>query len=184
MSFVWFVLIGITAGWLAGQLVKGGGFGLVGDLVVGIVGALLGGFVVLGNAELKRCFSRGRVPTLAAGAALIAASIAAPGAPGVALRGVGAWILALGVFAFALHALGRLPTPPMALREMGLPFFILSRPVVVVVGYLLRDTAVRAGLRAAIVIALSLVCLVGLTLAVRRSNLLRFLFGLPPPERL
>lgn len=45
MAVVWFVLVGIAAGWLAGQFVKGGGFGLIGDLVVGIVGALLGGFI-------------------------------------------------------------------------------------------------------------------------------------------
>ena len=32
-------------GWLAGQLMKGGGFGVVGDIVVGVVGALLGGFL-------------------------------------------------------------------------------------------------------------------------------------------
>lgn len=45
MEFVWFALIGICAGWLAGQLTKGSGFGLQGDLVVGVIGALLGGFV-------------------------------------------------------------------------------------------------------------------------------------------
>ena len=45
MGFVWFLLIGLAAGWLAGQVMKGGGFGLVGDLIVGVVGALLGGFV-------------------------------------------------------------------------------------------------------------------------------------------
>ncbi|HYA21534.1 MAG TPA: GlsB/YeaQ/YmgE family stress response membrane protein [Burkholderiales bacterium] len=45
MEFIWFILIGLVAGWLAGQLVKGGGFGVVGDIVVGVVGALIGGFV-------------------------------------------------------------------------------------------------------------------------------------------
>jgi len=45
MNFVWFILIGLAAGWLAGQLVKGGGYGLVGDIVVGVIGALLGGFL-------------------------------------------------------------------------------------------------------------------------------------------
>jgi uncharacterized membrane protein YeaQ/YmgE (transglycosylase-associated protein family) len=45
MEFLWFILIGLAAGWLAGQLMKGGGFGLVGDLVVGVIGALLGGFL-------------------------------------------------------------------------------------------------------------------------------------------
>lgn len=45
MGILWFILIGIAAGWLAGQIMKGGGFGLVGDLVVGVVGALLGGYL-------------------------------------------------------------------------------------------------------------------------------------------
>ena len=45
MNFVWFILIGIAAGWLAGQIMKGGGFGLLGDLIVGVIGALLGGFL-------------------------------------------------------------------------------------------------------------------------------------------
>lgn len=45
MSLFWFLIVGIVAGWLAGKLVKGGGFGLIGDLVVGIVGALIGGFL-------------------------------------------------------------------------------------------------------------------------------------------
>jgi uncharacterized membrane protein YeaQ/YmgE (transglycosylase-associated protein family) len=43
LSLLWFLLIGLAAGWLAGQIVKGGGYGLVGDLVVGVIGALLGG---------------------------------------------------------------------------------------------------------------------------------------------
>lgn len=45
MNFLWFALIGLCAGWLAGQLVKGSGFGLVGDIVVGVVGSLLGGYL-------------------------------------------------------------------------------------------------------------------------------------------
>ena len=45
MEFVWFILIGLVAGWLAGQLMKGGGFGVIGDIVVGVLGALLGGFL-------------------------------------------------------------------------------------------------------------------------------------------
>lgn len=35
------LLVGIAAGWLAGQVVRGGGFGLVGDLIVGVVGAFV-----------------------------------------------------------------------------------------------------------------------------------------------
>jgi uncharacterized membrane protein YeaQ/YmgE (transglycosylase-associated protein family) len=45
MDIVWFLLIGLAAGWLAGQLMKGGGFGVVGDIVVGVIGAILGGFL-------------------------------------------------------------------------------------------------------------------------------------------
>jgi uncharacterized membrane protein YeaQ/YmgE (transglycosylase-associated protein family) len=45
MSFLWFILIGLAAGWLAGQIMKGGGFGIIGDLIVGVIGAILGGWV-------------------------------------------------------------------------------------------------------------------------------------------
>ncbi len=45
MSILWLLLVGLIAGWLAGQLVKGSGFGVVGDIVVGIVGALIGGWL-------------------------------------------------------------------------------------------------------------------------------------------
>ena len=45
MNLLWFLVVGVVAGWLAGVLVKGGGFGLVGDLVVGVIGAILGGFL-------------------------------------------------------------------------------------------------------------------------------------------
>ena len=45
MELVWFILVGLIAGWLAGMIVQGGGYGLVGDIVVGILGALLGGFL-------------------------------------------------------------------------------------------------------------------------------------------
>jgi uncharacterized membrane protein YeaQ/YmgE (transglycosylase-associated protein family) len=45
MQFIWFILVGLIAGWLAGKLMKGGGFGVIGDIVVGILGALVGGFI-------------------------------------------------------------------------------------------------------------------------------------------
>jgi len=45
MSVLWFLVVGLVAGWLAGMLVKGGGFGLIGDLVVGVIGAFLGGWL-------------------------------------------------------------------------------------------------------------------------------------------
>ena len=39
------ILIGLIAGWLAGLIVKGGGFGLIGDIVVGVIGAFVGGWL-------------------------------------------------------------------------------------------------------------------------------------------
>ena len=45
MNFIWFLLIGAFAGFLAGVIMKGGGFGLLGDLVLGILGAVLGGWL-------------------------------------------------------------------------------------------------------------------------------------------
>jgi uncharacterized membrane protein YeaQ/YmgE (transglycosylase-associated protein family) len=45
MQLLWFLTIGIAAGWLAGQLMKGGGYGLIGDLVIGVIGAFLGGWL-------------------------------------------------------------------------------------------------------------------------------------------
>ncbi|KEF42812.1 MAG: membrane protein [Cyanobium sp. CACIAM 14] len=50
MNVLLFLLVGVIAGWLAGVLVKGGGFGLFGDLVVGIIGALIGGLLFSGLA--------------------------------------------------------------------------------------------------------------------------------------
>jgi uncharacterized membrane protein YeaQ/YmgE (transglycosylase-associated protein family) len=45
MNLLWFLVVGLVAGWLAGVLVKGGGFGVIGDLVVGVIGAFLGGWL-------------------------------------------------------------------------------------------------------------------------------------------
>ena len=45
MSIIIWLVIGAIAGWLAGLLVKGGGFGLIGDIVVGIIGGFIGGWL-------------------------------------------------------------------------------------------------------------------------------------------
>jgi uncharacterized membrane protein YeaQ/YmgE (transglycosylase-associated protein family) len=45
MHWLWFLIIGLAAGWLAGKLIRGHGFGVAGNLVVGILGALVGGFI-------------------------------------------------------------------------------------------------------------------------------------------
>jgi uncharacterized membrane protein YeaQ/YmgE (transglycosylase-associated protein family) len=44
-SLIAWLVIGAIAGWLAGTFVKGGGFGLIGDIIVGIIGAFLGGWL-------------------------------------------------------------------------------------------------------------------------------------------
>ena len=45
MSILYTLIIGAIIGWLAGVIMKGGGFGLIGDIVVGIIGAVIGGWV-------------------------------------------------------------------------------------------------------------------------------------------
>ena len=45
MEFIWFIIIGLVAGWLAGVIMKGGGYGVIGDIIVGIIGAVLGGWL-------------------------------------------------------------------------------------------------------------------------------------------
>ena len=45
-SLIVWLVIGAIAGWLAGQIMRGGGFGLAGDIVVGIVGAIVGGWLL------------------------------------------------------------------------------------------------------------------------------------------
>ena len=41
-SLVLILVVGVIAGWLAGQLVRGTGFGLIGDLIIGVIGAFIG----------------------------------------------------------------------------------------------------------------------------------------------
>jgi uncharacterized membrane protein YeaQ/YmgE (transglycosylase-associated protein family) len=45
MGYLSWIIVGLVAGWLAGVVVKGGGFGCIGDIVVGVIGGVLGGFL-------------------------------------------------------------------------------------------------------------------------------------------
>jgi uncharacterized membrane protein YeaQ/YmgE (transglycosylase-associated protein family) len=45
MGILTWIVVGLIAGWLAGMVMKGGGYGVLGDIIIGIVGGLLGGFV-------------------------------------------------------------------------------------------------------------------------------------------
>jgi uncharacterized membrane protein YeaQ/YmgE (transglycosylase-associated protein family) len=46
MDFIIWLIVGAIAGWLAGLLVRGAGFGLIGDIIVGIIGAFIGGWLL------------------------------------------------------------------------------------------------------------------------------------------
>ena len=52
-SILVILVVGLVAGWLAGLLVKGGGFGLIGDIVVGIIGAFIGGRLFPPSASIS-----------------------------------------------------------------------------------------------------------------------------------
>ncbi|GHO97224.1 hypothetical protein KSF_072720 [Reticulibacter mediterranei] len=45
MAIIWWLIVGLIAGFLASVVMRGGGYGVVGDIVVGLVGALIGGFL-------------------------------------------------------------------------------------------------------------------------------------------
>ncbi|MFO7945060.1 MAG: GlsB/YeaQ/YmgE family stress response membrane protein [Anaerolineales bacterium] len=45
MGLLAWIVVGAIAGWLAGQVMKGSGFGLIGDIVIGVIGALVGGWL-------------------------------------------------------------------------------------------------------------------------------------------
>ena len=65
-----FLIIGAIAGWLAGTLMKGGGFGLLGNIVVGIIGAVIGGWV-FGLLGISAGGLIGSIVTATAGAAIL-----------------------------------------------------------------------------------------------------------------
>ena len=72
-SLIVFLLIGAVAGWLAGLLIRGRGFGLIGDIVVGIIGAFVGGFLLtaLGLAGLFGAGIIGAIVVATIGAAVL-----------------------------------------------------------------------------------------------------------------
>jgi uncharacterized membrane protein YeaQ/YmgE (transglycosylase-associated protein family) len=44
-GLIWWIVVGLIAGWLAGKVMKGGGFGVLMDIVIGMIGAVLGGWI-------------------------------------------------------------------------------------------------------------------------------------------
>jgi uncharacterized membrane protein YeaQ/YmgE (transglycosylase-associated protein family) len=45
MPILWWIIVGLVAGWLTGKIMKGSGYGFFVDIIVGIAGALVGGFI-------------------------------------------------------------------------------------------------------------------------------------------
>jgi uncharacterized membrane protein YeaQ/YmgE (transglycosylase-associated protein family) len=45
MGLLSWLVVGLIAGWLAGQVVEGGGYGLIGDIIAGVIGAVIGGYL-------------------------------------------------------------------------------------------------------------------------------------------
>jgi uncharacterized membrane protein YeaQ/YmgE (transglycosylase-associated protein family) len=45
MGLLAWIVVGLIAGWLAGKVTRGSGFGVIGDIILGVVGALVGGFL-------------------------------------------------------------------------------------------------------------------------------------------
>ncbi len=74
MNLPWFLLIGVAAGWLASQIMKGGGSGLVTDLIMGVIGSVLGGFL-FGLLGLSADGAIGSLVTATIGAIVLIAGL-------------------------------------------------------------------------------------------------------------
>ena len=72
-ALIIFLIIGAIAGWLAGQLMRGGGFGLIGNIIVGIVGAFIGGllFSLVGGGTFTLGWSIGSFVAAVIGAIIL-----------------------------------------------------------------------------------------------------------------
>jgi uncharacterized membrane protein YeaQ/YmgE (transglycosylase-associated protein family) len=45
MNLIWFLIVGLIAGFLAGKVMRGSGYGVLGDIIVGVIGAIIGGWL-------------------------------------------------------------------------------------------------------------------------------------------
>lgn len=46
MFIIWWIIVGLIAGWATGKIMKGSGYGALMDIVIGIIGAIIGGFIM------------------------------------------------------------------------------------------------------------------------------------------
>lgn len=79
MGIIAWLVVGLIAGWLAGMVMKGGGYGVIGDIIVGIVGALIGGFLasVLFGADAVNGINIVSIVTAFIGAVILVAILRA-----------------------------------------------------------------------------------------------------------
>jgi uncharacterized membrane protein YeaQ/YmgE (transglycosylase-associated protein family) len=77
MHVLWFLLVGLVAGWLAGVLTKGSGFGVLGNMAIGVAGAFIGGFLfrLIGLSAVSTV---GSIVTATIGAVILLVVVKAP----------------------------------------------------------------------------------------------------------
>jgi uncharacterized membrane protein YeaQ/YmgE (transglycosylase-associated protein family) len=76
MHYLWSAIVGIVAGWLAGQIFKGSGFGILGNLIVGIFGAIAGA-LIFGLLGFEATNLVGRIISATVGAVVLLAILVA-----------------------------------------------------------------------------------------------------------
>ncbi len=64
MGILIWVIVGLIAGWLTGLVMKGGGYGILGDIILGIVGAIVGGFLAAALLGISNAVSGFNLTTL------------------------------------------------------------------------------------------------------------------------
>ena len=76
MGFIAWIVVGLIAGWLAGQVMRGGGYGVLVDIILGILGGVLGGWIFgllgiwpAGGTYLNVCASSPRLEAIGCGSA-------------------------------------------------------------------------------------------------------------------
>jgi len=79
MGIIAWIVVGLIAGWLAGMVMKGGGYGVIGDIIVGVVGGLIGGFLasVLFHVDAVNGFDITSIITAFVGAVILIAILRA-----------------------------------------------------------------------------------------------------------
>ncbi len=84
MNLIAWIIVGLIAGWLTGLVMKGGGYGVVGDIILGIVGGLVGGFLasaVLGIPNAMNGIDATSIIVAFIGGIIVVAIVRAVGRP-------------------------------------------------------------------------------------------------------